>query len=64
VLQRQRDPADLAQEVCEMRERMRAELDASTAETFDLKQGWVVSPILNLWCNTKVLANANATRTW
>jgi len=39
ILQRERDPATLRQEVREMRERMRAELDASTAEVFDLKQG-------------------------
>ncbi len=39
ILQRERDPTTLRQEVREMRERMRAELDASTAEVFDLKQG-------------------------
>ncbi len=39
VLQRERDSAALRQEVRAMRDRMRAELDTSTTEIFDLKQG-------------------------
>jgi glutamate-ammonia-ligase adenylyltransferase len=39
VLTRPREPAKLGQEVCEMRQRMRQELDKSDAERFDLKQG-------------------------
>jgi glutamate-ammonia-ligase adenylyltransferase len=35
----ERDPDPLRQEVREMRERMRAELDTSNVEIFDLKQG-------------------------
>jgi hypothetical protein len=61
-LQRERDPDILRQEVRDMRERMRAELDASTAEIFDLKQGRVVSPISNLWCNMLSWRTPAATR--
>ena len=39
VLARPREAAKLGQEVCEMRLRMRQELDKSDAERFDLKQG-------------------------
>ncbi|HJO35231.1 MAG TPA: bifunctional [glutamate--ammonia ligase]-adenylyl-L-tyrosine phosphorylase/[glutamate--ammonia-ligase] adenylyltransferase [Gammaproteobacteria bacterium] len=39
VLGRLRDPRQLRQDVLEMRERMRGELDRSTEEAFDLKQG-------------------------
>jgi [glutamine synthetase] adenylyltransferase / [glutamine synthetase]-adenylyl-L-tyrosine phosphorylase len=39
VLQRPRAPEILAAEIREMRDRMRAELDRSTAERWDLKQG-------------------------
>ncbi|MCB1865495.1 MAG: bifunctional [glutamate--ammonia ligase]-adenylyl-L-tyrosine phosphorylase/[glutamate--ammonia-ligase] adenylyltransferase [Chromatiales bacterium] len=39
VLRRERDPRKLREEVVEMRSRMRAELDRSTTEDFDLKQG-------------------------
>ena len=39
VLTRQRDPVVLSEEVRAMRERMRANLDTSTTESFDLKQG-------------------------
>jgi glutamate-ammonia-ligase adenylyltransferase len=39
VLARPREAEKLGQEVCEMRRRMRQELDKSGAEQFDLKQG-------------------------
>jgi glutamate-ammonia-ligase adenylyltransferase len=39
VLARSREAAKLGREVCEMRLRMRQELDKSDAERFDLKQG-------------------------
>ncbi|WP_347338199.1 bifunctional [glutamate--ammonia ligase]-adenylyl-L-tyrosine phosphorylase/[glutamate--ammonia-ligase] adenylyltransferase [Chromatium okenii] len=39
VLCRQRDPAQLQREVREMREKMRVNLDKTTAHRFDLKQG-------------------------
>lgn len=39
VLAQRRDPARLAEEVGSMRTRMRAELDRSNADQFDLKQG-------------------------
>ncbi len=39
VLARPRDADKLAKEVCEMRQRMRAELDRSSSKRFDLKQG-------------------------
>lgn len=39
VLALRRDPAKLGDEVASMRTRMRAELDRSSAECFDLKQG-------------------------
>jgi glutamate-ammonia-ligase adenylyltransferase len=59
VLQRQRDPAALQQEVCAMRERMRAELDASTAETFDLKQGSGGIADIEFMVQYQILANAH-----
>jgi glutamate-ammonia-ligase adenylyltransferase len=39
VLTRSREAAKLGREVCEMRRRMRQELDKSDADRFDLKQG-------------------------
>jgi glutamate-ammonia-ligase adenylyltransferase len=39
VLARPRDPDKLRRDVCEMRERMRAELQRGGADQFDLKQG-------------------------
>ncbi len=39
ILTRERDPQALRTEVVEMREKMRASLDRSSAESFDLKQG-------------------------
>jgi glutamate-ammonia-ligase adenylyltransferase len=39
VLARPRDPDKLRQDVCEMRERMRAELQRGGSDQFDLKQG-------------------------
>ncbi len=39
VLGRERDPEALRREVVEMREKMRAQLDRSNADQFDLKQG-------------------------
>ena len=39
VLEQPRDPGRLAQEIIEMRHRMRAERDRSDADTFDLKHG-------------------------
>ena len=59
VLSIQRDPDALRQEVGDMRERMRAELDASTAEIFDLKQGWGGIADIEFMVQYKVLANAN-----
>jgi len=68
VLSIQRDPDALRQEVGDMRERMRAELDgermraeldASTAEIFDLKQGRGGIADIEFMVQYKVLANAN-----
>ena len=59
VLGRERDPAALRQEVWEMRERMRAELDASTAEDFDLKQGRGGIADIEFMVQYKILANAH-----
>ncbi|PIE82736.1 MAG: bifunctional [glutamate--ammonia ligase]-adenylyl-L-tyrosine phosphorylase/[glutamate--ammonia-ligase] adenylyltransferase [Candidatus Contendobacter odensis] len=39
ILECERDPDSLRQEVRDMRERMRTELDSSDSDTFDLKQG-------------------------
>ncbi len=58
VLQRERDPAALRQEVRDMRERMRAELDASTADRFDLKQGRGGIADIEFMVQYKILANA------
>ena len=59
VLGRERDPATLRQEVRDMRERMRAELDASTAEVFDLKQGRGGIADIEFVVQYKILANAH-----
>ncbi|MCB1823746.1 MAG: bifunctional [glutamate--ammonia ligase]-adenylyl-L-tyrosine phosphorylase/[glutamate--ammonia-ligase] adenylyltransferase [Candidatus Competibacteraceae bacterium] len=59
VLGRERDLAVLRQEVRDMRERMRAELDASTAETFDLKQGRGGIADIEFMVQYKILANAH-----
>ncbi len=59
VLGRERDPVALRQEVRDMRERMRAELDASTAETFDLKQGRGGIADIEFMVQYKILANAH-----
>ncbi len=59
ILQRERDPATLRQEVREMRERMRTELDASTAEVFDLKQGRGGIADIEFVVQYAVLGNAN-----
>ena len=58
VLGRERDPAALRQEVRAMRERMRAELDASTAEVFDLKQGRGGIADIEFVVQYEILANA------
>jgi glutamate-ammonia-ligase adenylyltransferase len=58
ILQRERDPAALCQEVRNMRERMRAELDASTNERFDLKQGHGGIADIEFMVQYAVLANA------
>ncbi len=54
-----RDPAALRQEVRDMRERMRAELDASTAESFDLKQGRGGIADIEFMVQYEILANAS-----
>jgi glutamate-ammonia-ligase adenylyltransferase len=59
VLQRERDPAALRQEVGAMRERMRAELDASTAKVFDLKQGRGGIADIEFMVQYQILANAH-----
>ncbi|MGB5062571.1 MAG: bifunctional [glutamate--ammonia ligase]-adenylyl-L-tyrosine phosphorylase/[glutamate--ammonia-ligase] adenylyltransferase, partial [Candidatus Competibacter sp.] len=59
VLGRERDLAALRREVRDMRERMRAELDASTAETFDLKQGRGGIADIEFMVQYKILANAH-----
>jgi glutamate-ammonia-ligase adenylyltransferase len=59
ILQRERDPDILRQEVSDMRERMRAELDASTAEVFDLKQGRGGIADIEFVVQYAVLANAS-----
>jgi len=58
ILQHERDPVTLRQEVCDMRERMRAELDASTEECFDLKQGRGGIADIEFMVQYKVLAHA------
>ena len=58
VLQQERDPATLRQEVREMRERMRTELDSSAAEVFDLKQGRGGIADIEFVVQYEVLANA------
>ena len=59
VLGRERDPATLRQEVRDMRERMRAELDASTTEVFDLKQGRGGIADIEFVVQYEILANAH-----
>ncbi|CDH44100.1 glutamine synthetase adenylyltransferase [Candidatus Contendobacter odensis Run_B_J11] len=59
VLQRERDPVVLRQEVCAMRERMRTELDASTATVFDLKQGRGGIADIEFMVQYQILANAH-----
>ena len=59
VLGRERDPIALRQEVRDMRERMRAELDASTAEVFDLKQGRGGIADIEFMVQYEILANAH-----
>ncbi len=59
VLGRERDPAVLRQEVRAMRERMRAELDASTTEVFDLKQGLGGIADIEFVVQYQILANAH-----
>jgi len=58
VLQRERDPMTLRQEVREMRERMRAELDHSNSAVFDLKQGRGGIADIEFVVQYQVLANA------
>ncbi|HRX71381.1 MAG: bifunctional [glutamate--ammonia ligase]-adenylyl-L-tyrosine phosphorylase/[glutamate--ammonia-ligase] adenylyltransferase [Candidatus Competibacteraceae bacterium] len=58
ILQRERDPVALRQEVRDMRERMRTELDASTNEGFDLKQGRGGIADIEFMVQYAVLANA------
>jgi glutamate-ammonia-ligase adenylyltransferase len=59
ILQRERDPGLLRQEVRDMRERMRAELDVSTAEVFDLKQGRGGIADIEFVVQYEILANAH-----
>jgi glutamate-ammonia-ligase adenylyltransferase len=59
VLGRERDPDALRQEVRDMRERMRGELDASTAEVFDLKQGHGGIADIEFVVQYEILANAH-----
>ncbi|HRY18904.1 MAG TPA: bifunctional [glutamate--ammonia ligase]-adenylyl-L-tyrosine phosphorylase/[glutamate--ammonia-ligase] adenylyltransferase [Candidatus Competibacteraceae bacterium] len=58
ILQHERDPVLLRQEVRGMRERMRAELDTSTGESFDLKQGQGGIADIEFMVQYEVLANA------
>ncbi len=58
VLQQDHDPVALRREVREMRERMRTELDSSTAEVFDLKQGRGGIADIEFMVQYEVLANA------
>ena len=58
VLQQPRDSVALRQEVREMRERMRTELDASTADLFDLKQGQGGIADIEFMVQYEILANA------
>ncbi|MCB1778028.1 MAG: bifunctional [glutamate--ammonia ligase]-adenylyl-L-tyrosine phosphorylase/[glutamate--ammonia-ligase] adenylyltransferase, partial [Candidatus Competibacteraceae bacterium] len=58
ILQQERDPVALRQEVRDMRERMRTELDASTKEHFDLKQGRGGIADIEFIVQYAVLANA------
>ncbi|MBE2294611.1 MAG: bifunctional [glutamate--ammonia ligase]-adenylyl-L-tyrosine phosphorylase/[glutamate--ammonia-ligase] adenylyltransferase, partial [Phycisphaerales bacterium] len=59
TLGRQRDPLVLRQEVRDMRERMRTELDTSTAELFDLKQGRGGIADIEFMVQYEILANAH-----
>ncbi|MBK8897088.1 MAG: bifunctional [glutamate--ammonia ligase]-adenylyl-L-tyrosine phosphorylase/[glutamate--ammonia-ligase] adenylyltransferase [Candidatus Competibacteraceae bacterium] len=53
------DPEGLRREVREMRERMRAELDTSTTDSFDLKQGQGGIADIEFMVQYKILANAH-----
>ncbi|MEI2742980.1 MAG: bifunctional [glutamate--ammonia ligase]-adenylyl-L-tyrosine phosphorylase/[glutamate--ammonia-ligase] adenylyltransferase [Candidatus Competibacter sp.] len=53
------EPEALRQEVCEMRERMRAELDTGTSERFDLKQGRGGIADIEFMVQYKILAHAH-----
>ena len=59
TLGRQREPVALRQEVRNMRERMRTELDTSTAEVFDLKQGHGGIADIEFMVQYEILANAH-----
>ena len=59
VLGRERDPVALRQEVRDMRERMRAELDASTTGVFDLKQGRGGIADIEFMVQYEILASAH-----
>ncbi len=59
VLGRERDPVALRRDVRDMRERMRAELDASAAEIFDLKQGRGGIADIEFMVQYEILANAH-----
>lgn len=59
ILRQPRDPAALRQEVREMRERMRTELDTGTAELFDLKQGQGGIADIEFMVQYEILANAH-----
>lgn len=58
ILSRARDPDLLREEVRNMRERMRNELDESNADLFDLKQGRGGIADIEFMVQYKVLANA------
>jgi len=59
VLSAERDPAMLREEVRDMRERMRAELDVGATGMFDLKQGRGGIADIEFVVQYKILANAN-----
>ncbi|MCP5158441.1 MAG: bifunctional [glutamate--ammonia ligase]-adenylyl-L-tyrosine phosphorylase/[glutamate--ammonia-ligase] adenylyltransferase [Gammaproteobacteria bacterium] len=59
ILQSEREPAQLRQEVRDMRERMRVELDTSTDGSFDLKQGRGGIADIEFMVQYEVLANAS-----
>jgi glutamate-ammonia-ligase adenylyltransferase len=60
VLSLPREPAQVMEEVARMRERWRAELDRSTAERFDLKQGRGGLVDIEFLLQALVLAHARA----